>query len=77
MKLPEGPFTMTEFAATNGLGKLGKTHYATIRKRFSELGLIQVRRRRDKGHAENVWVNEKDALDPIELAKKLKDLRLN
>lgn len=77
MKMPTTPFTMTEFIAANGLGKLGKTHFSLIRKRFTELGLVQVRRRRNKAYAENVWVTEKEAGDADRLEEKLKELRLN
>lgn len=76
MKLPNTPFTMTEFAALNNLGILGKTHYLVIRKRFTELGLIQTRRRRKKTYAENVWVKQGEASDVDELEQKLKDLRV-
>lgn len=76
MKLPKTPFTMTEFAATNGLGVLGKGHYDIIRKRFTELNLVQVRRRRDKAFAETVWVKKDEANDVDTLAQRLKELTL-
>jgi hypothetical protein len=77
MELPKTPFTMAEFVAKNGLGRLGKNHFNLIRKRFTELGLVQVRRRREKTYAENVWVKEEEAQEAERLEEKLKELRLN
>lgn len=76
MKMPKTPFTMTEFAAANGLGVLGKQHYDIIRKRFTELDLVQVRRRRDKAFAETVWVKKTESNDVDTLALRLKDLTI-
>jgi hypothetical protein len=67
---------MTEFAAANALGVLGKQHYDIIRKRFTELNLVQVRRRRDKAFAETVWVRKEEANDVDTLAMRLKELTI-
>lgn len=76
MKLPKTPFTMTEFAAANALGVLGKHHYDVIRKRFAELDLVQVRRRRNKTFAESVWVKKDEANDVDTLEQRLKEMTI-
>ena len=75
MKLPETPFTMQEFEELNKLSNLGMKHYRVIHKRFKELGLVRVRRRRDRDYAEDVWVKNEAVQDPLELRERLKALR--
>lgn len=75
MKLPDTPFTMYEFEQLNELSNLGMKHYREIHKRFKQLGLVRVRRRRDKDFAEDVWVRNNQFQDPAELRERLKALR--
>jgi hypothetical protein len=73
--MPKTPFTMSEFEATNNLVNLGRGHYTVIHKRFRELGLVKIRRRRNKSHAEDVWVKKTEFQDMTELQNQLAQLR--
>lgn len=75
MKLPAEPFTMAEFEELNRLTNLGQKHYRMIHRRFREIGLVRVRRRREKEYAEDVWVKSNQVQDAGELAKSLRALR--
>lgn len=66
---------MQEFELANGLTNLGMKHYKIIHKKFNKLGLLRVRRRRDKAFAEDVWIKAEQFQNPEELEKKLKALR--
>jgi hypothetical protein len=67
---------MAEFVQTNNLGHLSKIHHNAIHKRFGQLGLTQVRRRRAKQYAELVWVRADEIQEINEFTEKLKELTL-